>query len=68
MLDMIEKVLKLNRMRFCRLDGQVKSNERREEIVKQFQTDRTLPIMLLTIQVGGVGLTLTAASRVILCK
>lgn len=68
MLDMIEKVLKLNRMRFCRLDGQVKSNEQRENIVSRFQTDPTLPIMLLTIQVGGVGLTLTAACRVILCK
>ena len=68
MLDMIEKVLKLNKMRFCRLDGQIRSNEQREEIVRRFQTDASLPIMLLTIQVGGVGLTLTAASRVILCK
>lgn len=68
MLDMIEKVLKLNKWRYCRLDGQIKSNEKREEIVRRFQTDASLPIMLLTIQVGGVGLTLTAASRVILCK
>ena len=67
MLDMIEKVLKLAKLRFCRLDGQIKSNEDREEIVRRFQCDST-PIMLLTIQVGGVGLTLTAASRVILCR
>lgn len=32
----------------------------------RFQRDASIPICLLTSQVGGLGLTLTAADRVIL--
>lgn len=39
----------------------------REARVRQFQTSHTIPIFLLTSQVGGLGLTLTAADRVIMC-
>lgn len=38
----------------------------REARVRQFQTSSTIPIFLLTSQVGGLGLTLTAADRVIM--
>jgi len=38
----------------------------RERIVKDFQEGPGSPIFLLTTQVGGLGLTLTKASRVIL--
>ena len=34
--------------------------------MQRFQTDSTIPIFLLTSQVGGLGLTLTAADRVII--
>ena len=37
-----------------------------QERVQRFQTDSTIPIFLLTSQVGGLGLTLTAADRVII--
>ena len=66
MLDIIEKVLRLNRINFCRLDGQVLSNSKREQIVNRFRTDSSLQLMILTVQVGGVGLTLIEASRVII--
>ena len=66
MLDIIEKVLDMNKIRFSRLDGQVKSNDQREQIVQRFRKDPSIPLMLLTVQVGGVGLTLTEATRVII--
>lgn len=68
MLDIIEKVMKINKINFCRLDGQVTSNDKREQIVKNFKRNSNLSVMILTIQVGGVGLNLTEASRVIICK
>lgn len=67
MLDIIEKVLNMNKIMFARLDGRITSNEKREQIVKRFRRESSLQLMLLTVQVGGVGLTLTEADRVIMC-
>ncbi|RWS26447.1 DNA excision repair protein ERCC-6-like protein [Leptotrombidium deliense] len=39
---------------------------KRDGIVNAFQTDTTIPLCLLSSQVGGVGLTLTSADRVII--
>ncbi len=36
-----------------------------QELVSRFQTTASIPLFLLTSQVGGLGLTLTAADRVI---
>lgn len=36
-----------------------------QEIVARFQRDAGIPVCLLSSQVGGLGLTLTAANRVI---
>ena len=36
-----------------------------QELVRKFQTTASIPLFLLTSQVGGLGLTLTAADRVI---
>ena len=36
-----------------------------QELVRRFQTTASIPLFLLTSQVGGLGLTLTAADRVI---
>lgn len=38
---------------------------RRFGIVQQFNADPTIPVMLLTTHVGGLGLNLTAANTVI---
>lgn len=48
----------------CRIDGSVASAEERQNRVQAFQTNPNIPVFLLTSQVGGLGLTLTAASRV----
>lgn len=39
---------------------------RPQAIVQEFQTVDSIPVLLLTTQVGGLGLTLTAATRVII--
>ncbi|XP_024537177.1 protein CHROMATIN REMODELING 24 isoform X1 [Selaginella moellendorffii] len=66
MLDIIQEEITKRRYSFCRIDGKTKGSER-QRIVEDFQTDGcTVSIFLLTSQVGGLGLTLTAADRVVI--
>ncbi|OON18356.1 protein, SNF2 family, partial [Opisthorchis viverrini] len=76
-LDMAEKViLSINNRpenasqsrghRVLRLDGRLTKVEERLDVIRLFERDPSYTVMLLTTQVGGVGLTLTAASRVII--
>ncbi|TGZ62297.1 hypothetical protein CRM22_007509 [Opisthorchis felineus] len=76
-LDMAEKViLSINSRpentsqsrghRVLRLDGRLTKVEERLDVIRLFERDPSYTVMLLTTQVGGVGLTLTAASRVII--
>jgi len=66
MLDLIQIcVLKKNNIRCLRIDGGTDATTRAEKVRKfQTQIDR-FQVMLLTTQVGGVGLNLTSADRVI---
>ncbi|XP_062227278.1 SNF2 domain-containing protein ENL1 [Phragmites australis] len=64
MLNLIQEAILLEGYKFLRIDGTTKVSER-ERIVKDFQEGRGAPIFLLTTQVGGLGLTLTKAARVI---
>ncbi|XP_044283480.1 DNA excision repair protein ERCC-6-like [Varanus komodoensis] len=66
MLDIIEHLLTLKRFRLMRIDGTVTHLEEREKRIGVFQKNRDYSIFLLTTQVGGVGLTLTAATRVVI--
>lgn len=66
MLDIIQKILENRSWNLARLDGRVKDMHKRDGIVRRFQKDETINACLLTSQVGGVGLTLTAADRVII--
>ena len=50
MLDIIEKVLKLKKINFNRLDGQIRSNIKRDQIVENFNKDMNIQVMLLTVQ------------------
>jgi len=52
------------KIKFLRLDGSVPSS-RREELVQRFNRNPSIPIMLLTAKVGGLGLNLTGADTVI---
>ena len=54
--------------KIARLDGTMRHLYEREDIIKRFSRDRSYSIFLLTTQVGGVGLTLTAADRVVICE
>ena len=66
MLDIIEKVLNEKDIKMIRIDGSITSIVERESRINIFQTDSSYSVFLLTTQVGGVGLTLTAADRVVI--
>ncbi|KAL8282467.1 hypothetical protein RB597_009940 [Gaeumannomyces tritici] len=62
-LDILEHLLQLSNIRCVRIDGRVKA-EARADIIKTFSDDPEIPVILLTIGCGAVGLTITAANRV----
>jgi superfamily II DNA or RNA helicase len=62
MLDIIGSALKDSGISFCRLDG---STPNRQEVVDRFQNDERIPLFLISLKAGGVGLNLTAADTVI---
>lgn len=63
MLQIIAKALKRKNLNFAYLDGSTKN---REEVVLSFQNDPTIPLFLISLKAGGVGLNLTAADYVLL--
>ncbi|KAM4696078.1 DNA excision repair protein ERCC-6-like [Rhinophrynus dorsalis] len=65
MLDMIDRILYNKQFKVMRIDGTVSLPEREKRISK-FQSNQNYSVLLLTTQVGGVGLTLTAADRVVI--
>ncbi|MBL8716809.1 MAG: DEAD/DEAH box helicase [Myxococcales bacterium] len=60
LLDRVEPHLSVP---FARLDGSTKD---RAAVVERFQTDPDVPVLLLSLKAGGVGLNLTAADHVFL--
>ena len=62
MLDIIEAALENMGISFCRLDG---STRDRQAVVERFQSDESIPVFLISLKAGGVGLNLTAADTVI---
>jgi TATA-binding protein-associated factor len=67
MLDIIEHDLFHSHMpdvTYMRLDGGVPA-EKRHGIVQTFNADPSIDVLLLTTQIGGLGLTLTGADTVI---
>ncbi|XP_069842841.1 DNA excision repair protein ERCC-6-like [Dendropsophus ebraccatus] len=65
MLDMIDRILNNQGFKVMRIDGTVSLLDR-EKRISMFQTNRSYSVLLLTTQVGGVGLTLTSADRVVI--
>ncbi len=61
MLDLIQSWLEARQIAFCRLDG---STRDRTAQVDRFQTGE-VPVFLISLKAGGVGLTLTAADTVV---
>ncbi|KFZ47518.1 DNA excision repair protein ERCC-6-like, partial [Antrostomus carolinensis] len=66
MLDIIEHVLSRRGFKMTRIDGTVTHLTEREKRINAFQSCQDYSVFLLTTQVGGVGITLTAASRVVI--
>ncbi|XP_076915615.1 TATA-binding protein-associated factor BTAF1-like [Bidens hawaiensis] len=67
LLDIIEKDLfrvHMKNVTYLRLDGSVEP-EKRFDIVKSFNSDPTIDVLLLTTHVGGLGLNLTSADTVV---
>lgn len=65
-LDIIERILGNRGFKVLRLDGTITQIAERERLISLFQTDKRYSVFLLTTQVGGVGITLTAADRVVI--
>ena len=63
LLKLLGKRLKEKGLDFAYLDGEV---DNREVEVNRFQEDLNLPIFLISLKAGGVGLNLTAADYVFL--
>jgi superfamily II DNA or RNA helicase len=63
LLDLVEPHLREAGIRFTRLDG---STHDRGAVVRSFQDDPNVSVMLLSLKAGGMGLNLTAADHVFL--
>jgi len=61
MLDLIEQEVKKHGIDFTRLDGKTRD---RQKVVERFQSG-CVPLFLISLKAGGVGLNLTAADTVI---
>ncbi len=62
MLHLIRARLEKLEIPFCYLDG---STKQRQGVVDRFQGDPAIPVFLISLKAGGVGLNLSAADTVI---
>ena len=62
MLTLLKERLTEEKIEFCYLDG---STTDRGAVVEQFQTNASVPVFLISLKAGGVGLNLTGADTVI---
>lgn len=63
MLAVISKEMNARGLKFSYLDG---STVDREKVVNEFQNDASIPLFLISLKAGGIGLNLTAADYVFL--
>jgi len=62
MLTLLKERLMAEGIEYCYLDG---STTNRGAVVEQFQTNGAIPVFLISLKAGGVGLNLTGADTVI---
>jgi superfamily II DNA or RNA helicase len=62
MLELLKQRLTEEQIEFCYLDG---STPNRGEVVERFQSNATIPVFLISLKAGGVGLNLTGADTVV---
>ncbi|RBR14484.1 uncharacterized protein FIESC28_07720 [Fusarium coffeatum] len=62
-LDLLEMLLGQRNIAMRRIDGRL-GNEHRLRVLEEFKTNPDISVLLLTMQTGAVGLTLTIATHV----
>jgi superfamily II DNA or RNA helicase len=62
MLAILRRELEARELKYCYLDG---STQERQSIVRQFNSDSSIPVFLISLKAGGSGLNLTGADMVI---
>ncbi len=62
MLGLLKDKLTAEQVPFCYLDG---GTTNRGEVVQKFQENSNIPVFLISLKAGGVGLTLTGADTVV---
>jgi superfamily II DNA or RNA helicase len=62
MLTLLKDKLTAEKIEFCYLDG---ATTNRGAVVEKFQGNATIPVFLVSLKAGGVGLTLTGADTVV---
>jgi superfamily II DNA or RNA helicase len=62
MLAILRRELEARELKYCYLDGATKN---RQAMVREFNTDRSIPVFLISLKAGGSGLNLTGADMVI---
>ncbi len=62
MLHILRRALDARGVRTCYLDGATKN---RMDVVRTFNTDRSIPLFLISLKAGGTGLNLTGADMVV---
>ncbi|KAG5483329.1 hypothetical protein LSCM1_04876 [Leishmania martiniquensis] len=65
MLDIIENMCEQQAFRYIRMDGATSSHHR-QELMDRFNEDDSIFVALLTTRVGGIGVNLTGADRVVI--
>uniref|UniRef100_A0A7S1KSJ4 DNA excision repair protein ERCC-6 n=1 Tax=Percolomonas cosmopolitus TaxID=63605 RepID=A0A7S1KSJ4_9EUKA len=65
MLDILEEYLEEKEYNFRRMDGTTQIQQRMS-LIDEFNNDKGIFVFLLTTKVGGIGVNLTGANRVIL--
>lgn len=65
LMDILESVLETINIKFMRLDGSTKMNER-QDMIDQFHSDASIPVFMLSTKAGGAGINLACANKVII--
>lgn len=62
MLAILREEMEARDMKYCYLDGSTKD---RQDVVRKFNKDHSIPVFLMSLKAGGTGLNLTGADMVI---
>ena len=66
-LDEIKKSVQKSKVGFIQIDGRVPASQR-QKLVDDFQNDTEIRVAILSITAAGTGLTLTAATTVVIAE